>query len=467
MSRGKAHPGSFRDPAGFIFTRQGKLYRQINKAGQTDFDYAEKSGLYSALIKKGFLVAHKTAPIKGLPKDPSRYKVIKPGEVPFVSYPYEWTFDQLKDAALLTLKVQKIALDHGMILKDASAYNIQFIGNQPVFIDSLSFAKYTPGDKWDGYKQFCEHFIAPLALARYSDAGMLKVLRSYIDGIPLETVCKLLPGKARLQRGLAVHLFIHAGAQKKHKTGGRKAGQKTSARKMSQLAMDGLMASLERTVKKLNYPKAKTEWGQYYSFTNYSSTAFKSKRAIVEDMLSRIKPKAKTCWDIGANNGEFSTISAHQGIYTVAFDIDETAVNQNYLSKRPEVIRDKLLPLVMDLSNPSPGLGWAHQERASLEDRGPAEVVLALALIHHLAIGNNLPFPTIASFLKNIGKNVIIEFVPKEDSKVKHLLASRKDIFNTYDEEHFEEALSKHFKLVDKKPVKGSKRSVYLYKGKA
>lgn len=468
MSRGKAHPGSFRDPAGFIFTHNNTLYRQVNKTGQTDFDLAEKSGLYGALIKKGLLTAHKTAAaLKGLPKDPNRYKIIKPQVVPFISYPYEWTFDQLKDAALITLKVQKIALRRGMILKDASAYNVQFIGNKPILIDSLSFKVYKSGDSWEGYKQFCEHFIAPLALAHYSYAGMFKILRSYLDGIPLDTACKLLPTKARLQRGLAVHLYLHASAQRKHKAGGKQMAQKTTTKKMSNLAMEGLLASLERTIKKLSYPRAKTEWGQYYSFTNYSSAAFKSKRTTVEHMLSRIRPKAKTCWDIGANNGEFSTIAAHQSVYTVAFDVDETAVNHNYLAKRPEVVSDKLLPLVMDLANPSPGLGWAHRERASLKDRGPADVVLALALIHHLAIGNNLPLPAVASFLRQIGKNVIIEFVPKDDSKVKHLLASRKDIFDDYDAEHFEQAMAKHFGLVEKLQVKNSKRSVYLYRRKS
>ncbi|MDB5164264.1 MAG: hypothetical protein JWS12_882, partial [Candidatus Saccharibacteria bacterium] len=195
----------------------------------------------------------------------------------------------------------------------------------------------------------------------------------------------------------------------------------------------------------------------------YSDSAFKQKRQLVQELLKKVKPKPGVVWDIGANNGEFSEVAAELGYYTVAFDIDEVAVARNFMAKRiPDVAR-QLLPLVQDLTNPSPALGWAHHERQSLMERGPADVVLALALIHHLAIGNNVPLPQVAEFLSQIGKHVIIEFVPKEDSKVQHLLASRKDIFDTYDAKHFELAMEQYFTLVDKKPVKDSKRSIYLY----
>ncbi|MDB5163690.1 MAG: hypothetical protein JWS12_307, partial [Candidatus Saccharibacteria bacterium] len=262
-------PGSFRDPAGFMFTKDSVLYRQINQAGQADYDLSVSSGLVADLVQAGLLVAHTEVGGAGFGKDSNRYKIIRPQLVPFVSYPYEWTFVQLKSAALTTLAVLKQAIKHGMILKDASAYNIQFIGNEPVFIDTLSFATYQAGEPWEGYKQFCEHFIAPLALAHYTSANILTLQQANIDGIALDLAVRLLPKKARWQRGLLTHLYWHNAAQKKYQPGGEALAQKPKQRKMSRLALEGLIASLERTVKKLSPPKVKTQWGDYYSFTNY------------------------------------------------------------------------------------------------------------------------------------------------------------------------------------------------------
>jgi len=459
-----AHAASFRDPAGFIFSQDGTIYRQVNTDGRADYDHAVSSGLFKKLWDEELLVVHaevtKTA---AFGRDTKRYKLLKPTVIPFISYPYEWTFAQLRDAALLTLRVQKIALEHGMILKDASAYNVQFVGTRPIFIDTLSFAKYEAGKPWEGYKQFCEHFIAPLALGRYDTTDMIQTLRTYLDGVPLAIACALLPRKARFNRGLFSHLYLHNSAQRRHQAGGEAVAARTAERKVSNLAMTGLMASLERTVRVLKPKDAKTQWGDYYTFTNYSDAAFEAKRKLVSGLLTEVKPKPQLVWDLGANNGEFSVLAAGQGAYTVAFDIDTVAVQRAYRNKWPDETAARLLPLVQDLTNPSPGLGWAHAERMSLLERGPVDVVLALALIHHLAIGNNVPLPDVASFLAACGRNVIIEFVPKGDSKVDHLLASREDIFDEYDEQHFEAAMGKHFNIVAKKPVKGSRRTVYLF----
>lgn len=463
MSR-QAHPSSFRDPAGFIFTHQNTLYRQINEVGREDYELLMSSGLYQALVDKNIMVAHREIKdVKAFGASAERYKVIQPDSIPFISYPYEWSFAQLQAAAVLTLRLQKIALKHGMILKDASAYNIQFIGQRPIFIDTLSFRKYEVGDAWDGYKQFCEHYVVPLALAHYANPEILRMLSVHIDGVPLRLGMQLLPLKARMQRGLLAHVYIHGKAQERHKGGGEEVAAKTQKRKVSALAMQGLIASLERTVKKLRPLGSKTEWGEYYTFTNYSEHSFDAKKKLVTSLLKQITPTPLTAWDIGANNGEFSELASKLGMYTMAFDIDEVAVGQNYRTKRDDKTAANMLPLVQDLTNISPPLGWANHERMSLIERGPADVVLALALIHHLAIGNNVPLPHVAAFLAKIGKHVIIEFVPKGDSKVNHLLASRKDIFAYYDPEHFEAAMGEYFTLVTKKDVKGSKRSLYLY----
>lgn len=460
------NPGSFRDPAGFIFTHQGSVYRQVNAISQPDYDHFMSSGLYKQLSQKGYIVTHAEAKkLAGLPADKNRYLVLQPEPIPFISYPYEWSFDQLRAAALLTLDILKISLEHGMILKDASAYNIQYVGNRPIFIDTLSFTLYRPGQAWEAYKQFCEHFLGPLALAHYATPDLLKIQRAYLDGIPLAITSKLLPKRARLNTGLLSHIYLHHNASKRHQ-GNQVSNSTASTRTVSNFALQGIIGSLESTVKRMRPPTRKTEWGDYYSFTNYSDTAFKEKRKLVRQLLQEVTPQPKLVWDVGANNGEFSEVAAEMGAYTVAFDIDEIAVTRNFRAQRDRATASRLLPLVQDLTNPSPGLGWSEQERASLSDRGPADVVLSLALIHHLAIGNNIPFPELASFFDSIAKHLIIEFVPKQDSKVQILLSSRTDIFPNYDEKHLEAAMGEYFTLLKKVPIKDSERTLYLFKNK-
>lgn len=459
------HASSYRDPAGFVFSYRDTIYRQINKAGKKDFQHFINSGLYDALSGEQLIVRHvEVKKAKEFTPDPERFTIIEPEQIPFISYPYEWSFAQLKDAALLTLRIQEIAMTHGMILKDASAYNIQFIGKRPIFIDTLSFAIYEPGSPWEGYKQFCEHFIAPLAVARYTTYDALKLLQANLEGVPLNLACSLLPKRARLNPGIFSHLYLHNASQRRFEKSGAKSkneAQEVKTRQMSNLAFQGLMASLERTIKSLKPPKSQTEWGDYYNFTNYSEKGFKEKHLLVKKFLQEVKPAPKMVWDFGANNGEFSQIAAEHGIYTVAWDIDPIAVGRNYLHKEQV---NTMLPLIQDCVSPSPPLGWMGGERESLFERGPADITFALALIHHLAIGRNLPLPRIADFLAATSKHVIIEFVPKGDSKVDILLASRKDIFPEYDIEHFEAAMKRHFKLVRKESIPHTKRTLFLFR---
>ena len=454
--------GSFRDPAGFVFRHQSQLYRQINKKGKEDFEYLTDSGLYGELQDKKLLISHRLIQsVAVFGDDPKRHAVIKPTPVPFISYPYEWTFSQLKAAALLTLEVQRRALARGMILKDASAYNIQYIGKEPILIDSLSFKKYQDGAPWEGYKQFCEHFIAPLALASYTSPTVLRTLQVFLDGIPLALATTQLPRRARFNRGLLAHLFLHGASQKRYQSANTGSSKR---RKVSMLAQNGLLASLERTTKRLNLRQQITEWGDYYNFTNYSEAAFRAKQKVVSNMLTKISPKTKIVWDLGANDGTFSLLAAARGAYTVAFDIDPVAVERNFKTKENDPSDLLILPLVQDFINPSPALGWAHRERQSLLQRGPADVVLALALLHHLAIGNNVPLPRVADFLAELARHLIIEFIPKSDSMVQRLLASRQDIFDDYTQAGFEAAFKRRFGLINKQTVRGSQRTIYLYR---
>jgi ribosomal protein L11 methylase PrmA len=228
---------------------------------------------------------------------------------------------------------------------------------------------------------------------------------------------------------------------------------------MSRMAFLGLIDNLESTTRKLEWKPEGTEWGDYYTATNYSDASLEHKTQLVAEYLEKASPK--TVWDLGANTGRFSRTAAERGIPTIAFDIDPAAVELNYLDCRKRDERN-LLPLLLDLTNPSPAIGWENRERQSLIERGPCDTALALALIHHLAIGNNLPFDRIVDFLAGICRTLVIEFVPKTDSQVKRLLATREDIFPNYTREAFEQAFSARFTTLASSPVKGSERTLYL-----
>jgi hypothetical protein len=450
--------GSFRDPGGFLFLRAGVLYRQVNQVCAGNYTQLMDSGLYVKLVKAGLLISHTETDIH--PEDQEKsFRVICPERLPFISYPYEWSFGQLKDAALATLSIQKRAIRQGMSLKDASAYNIQFHKGKPVLIDTLSFETYPEGEPWVAYRQFCQHFLAPLALMAYVDARLNQLLRIYIDGIPLDLASRLLPWRSRWNLGLSAHIHLHASAQKRYSDVAIKEAR--YGRKMSREALLALVESLRNTVRKLEWKPVGTEWADYYSTNNYSGNAFEHKKVLVEDWLSKITPKF--IWDLGANTGIFSRIAAGTAAYVISSDIDPAAVELNYRQVK-ESNQVNILPLVLDLANPSPSIGWQNQERDSFLQRGPADVVLALALVHHIAISNNVPLDKVAEFFAGCGEWLIVEFVPKSDSQVQKLLRSRVDIFTEYTRTGFESAFEKWYSIQSSSAVRDSERWLYLMK---
>jgi ribosomal protein L11 methylase PrmA len=456
--KNKQHPASFRDPNGFLFTLDGKLYRQINKIYEAEYKQLIESGLYDYLSDAGRLVTHEEANIA--PAKPEiALKIVQPALVPFISYPYEWSFSQLKSAALTTLAIQKHALKEGMSLKDASAYNIQFHRGKAILIDTLSFEFYKEGEAWVAYKQFCQHFLAPLALMAKKDIRLNQLLRVYIDGIPLDLASKLLPTSTKVNPGIMMHIHAHAKAQVQYAD--QEQSTKQNNRGMSKQALLNLIESLRSTIKKLEWEPAGTEWGNYYDITNYTDDAFEHKKELITEWLAEQQPSQ--VWDLGANNGVFSRLASDKGFFTVSFDIDPAAVEQNYKQVK-EKKEENILPLVLDLTNPSPAIGWHNQERESFTDRAPANMVFALALIHHLAVSNNVPLEQLADFFCDTGQWLVIEFVPKSDSQVQKLLKSRKDIFDKYTVEDFEKAFKTRFSIEEKIKIKESERHLYLMK---
>jgi hypothetical protein len=445
---------SFRDPSGFVFLKDGHLLRQVNRVYQDNFDHLVSSGLYQELVRSELLIPHTEVGLPHAATDEA-YAVIEPERIPFISYPYEWCFSQLKDAALLTLHIQAKALEYGMSLKDCSAYNVQFVGGKPVLIDTLSFELYREGQPWVAYRQFCQHFLAPLALMSFVDVRLHQLLRVYIDGVPLDLASQLLPTRTWGNFGLLSHIHLHARAQQRF--AGRSAA--STRRRFGRTAFLGLVENLRSTVDKLTWHASGTEWYEYYAITNYSEAAFKHKQQLVAELLAQTIPPPESVWDLGANTGLFSRLASDRGILTISFDMDPAAVEQNYRENRSQPL---ILPLVLDLTNPSPGTGWANRERMSLLDRGPADLGLALALIHHLAISNNLPFGKVARFLSQVCPTLIIEFVPKSDSQVQRLLSSREDIFGAYDQDIFEREFGAFFTIQQREPIADTSRMLYL-----
>ena len=449
-------PASFRDPSGFVFRRDGILYRQIQPAAAADWEAFLSSGLHERLVADGLIVEHDEAALE-LAAMPGAAAVIRPRAIDFISYPYEWCFSQLKDAALLTLELQSRALEVGLRLKDASAYNVQFDAGRPVLIDSLSFEVAAKTDPWPAYRQFCEHFLAPLALIAHRDARCGLMLRDFIDGIPVDLAAGLLPARTRLNLGLSAHLHLHAGAQRRAAREAP-AARPARERRISETGQLALIDSLRRTVQGLRYRPA-GQWTGYSTSTSYSDRATASKGEIAREMLASVG--GRMAWDLGANVGVYSAIAAESGYRVMAFDQDAASVETHWrqVRDRPEL---GVLPLVMDLSNPSPALGWALEERASFLQRGQPDVIMALALIHHLAIGNNVPLPSVARLFARMSPRAIVEFVPKEDPMIRRLLADRRDVFDRYSIEGFRDAFGGPFRIVREVPIDDSPRTMFL-----
>jgi len=428
-------PGSFRDPAGFMFRRDGAYLRQVNRSYESTYRTLMDSGLYASLVDDGLLIPHGSADL-GLAPEPDAMAVLRPEQLTFVSYPFEWSFSQLKDA---------------------SARNIQLHEGRPTLIDTLSFERYEPGFPWVGYRQFCQHLLAPLAVMASTDSRLGSLLLSHLDGLPLDLASRLQPWRSRLRPGLLMHLHLHARAQARAASADRQRAD--LAGRMSRRRLDALLESLESTVRRLSWSPDDTPWAGYGDQTSYSSAALADKKRLVAEYLTTASPES--VWDIGGNTGDFSRIAAAGNVPVVSIDSDPGAVDVNY-RRMAAAEESNLFPIVADITSPSPALGWENREVASLTSRGPPGLVMALALIHHVAIGNNTGFNRLARFLATLGPNLLIEFVPPDDPMALGLVAMRNHEFPWYTQPEFESAFGRHFEIQRSSAIADSKRRLYL-----
>ena len=447
-------PSSFRDPDSVLEFDTKFYYRKISANYLPHYLFFKKSGLKDELIKEGYILPFEEI-VDEQPNVGFANQVLKTEKIPFVSYPYEWSFSQLKTAALQTLKINLKALEFGMILKDSSVYNIQFIGSKAIFIDISSFEIHKSNSLWSGYQQFCRHFLAPLLLASYKDVRLIKLLLLNLDGLDLSFTRKLLPIKSLFNTGVLLHLILNT------------TGIKTSRNKKNNLKEQGLISILVHltdTIENLKLKNKNSEWADYYNNTNYSDSGLLQKASIIETFIKELN--IKTALDVGANDGKFSKLLSNSSIYTVSTDIDELAVEKNFIDALRDE-NDNLLSLHLNFANPTPSIGWDNTERKSFYDRAKFDLVLALAVVHHFVITYDLSFEMIAEKFSQIGKYLIIEFPLPEDEKVQFISRNKPSQFSNYNIENFKSAFEKYFLELDNKFIESNSRVIFLYAKKA
>ena len=453
----KTHEASFRDPSGYMFHDGETLRRVINPIYFPQYNKLKDSGFFKTLIKNKLLISHEETSVS------EDRIVITPEKIPFITNPYEWGFEQYKQAALLTLKIQKFALSKGFILKDASAYNVTFYKGRPVFIDTLSFDFYEEGTPWRAYKQFVTHFLGPLVLAKYHGSEVFNMLEAYIDGIPVKMISSMLPAKTKLSSVIYPNIHLLAKMESKHSEDYK---AETKIAKLSKKSQNNIIESLYNYISKLQL-KESSEWGNYYTKTNYNEGAFKTKKDLIRDWVQPLN--AQKLIDVGGNDGTFARTVQDLVNHIIVTDIDSNAVDFN-LKQIQENKEENMLPFVCDVLQPAPGIGFNNTERESLinrlKDYAP-DVTMALALIHHITLSGNVPFEKSAEFFAKFSKNLIIEFPKRKDSWVESLLVRKREFFNHFDfynQSEFEKGYLNYFDLVKKEEVSGTKRVMYLFK---
>jgi hypothetical protein len=455
-------PGSFRDRTGRIFYAGDEVYRALTPRALADWEAVQGKKFLRQALSEGKIVATEraeTGPGFPLPPGGPWAAVLRHERIPFVSYPYEWCFGMLRDAALLHLELLEAALAEDVTLKDASSYNVQWIGPRPVFIDVLSLAPLRPGEPWIGYRQFCELFLYPLLLEAYKGVPFQPWLRGRIDGIAPRDVRGLFSLRDLLRPGVLSHVVLHARSEALD-------GGTTNVR--SELAAAGFhkelilanVRRLARLVRGLAPARRETVWSRYGAEHGYEREDREEKERFVREAATT--RRFRLVWDLGANTGDFSRIAAAHAETVIALEGDRLAVETLYEAVRKEGVKN-VLPLVANLADPSPDQGWRGVERRSLPERGRPELVLCLALIHHMVLGANVRLGDFVDWLARLGSFLVIEFVTREDPMVQRLLRHKDaEIYDDYDLAPFEAALQSSFEVLARREIAGGRRILYF-----
>lgn len=444
--------GSFRDPSGQVFERNGKIYRSIFEHGRKEYEAARDLNIYDYMVEKHLLIGHKETTLDEAPE--ASIYILEHPKLHFVTYPWEWPFSMLKDAALLHLDIMDKLLAKGFWLRDASAFNVQYHDRGIVLIDTLSIGHKIPESPWVAYKQFCSHFLAPLAMAAYGDIGFMGLWRNHIDGFPLSMAANTLPLAKKYSPGLFMHLTLHAKLQESSDKKENIHSGDPKQHKVSDMALSGIIRSLKKCVSKLNWQQHSKIWASYDTIRTYEDDDVWEKKAFVKSCVDEVKPEM--VWDMGGNTGEFSVIAADSGAHVVSVDGDPACTEYIYNSIRKKEGYNNIYPITMDLTNPSPGLGWESTERKSLTDRGPADLSFGLALIHHLLFSGNIPMNRIAKWFHSFSKNLIVEFMPPTDPMIIKLTKNRPEHL-PYSLDVFLNGFSNYFEFTKKQELKNGR----------
>jgi len=468
--------GSFRDPDGYIVQRGERIFRVILPTAVERWRQFAGSGLAAELQSAGLLVETRELDEPTLPGDfpvPSGALVLEHERIPFISYPYEWTFHMLRDAALLQLDIMDRVLRHNWILKDATAYNVQFRGVTPLFIDVLSFAPLGPGEPWAGYNQFCRMLLYPLMLEAYKQVPFQPWLRSELEGIDPIIVSQMFRGLGRWRRGVLSHVTAQAYLQRKFAASAHSVRKQIASAGMTPQMIARNVKKLRELVQGLEPPRQSTTWSDY-SRGHYPEDALARKEALVSGCVAG--GRFGLVWDLGCNDGRFSRLVAASAQTVVAMDADAGSIDRLYGELRKDSgspanlavglagVKEQpanILPLLMNLANPSPAQGWAGSERASLSDRGRPDLTLALALVHHLVISGNVPLAAVVQWMAGITRELVIEFISKDDVMVQRLLLNKDDTYTDYRREAFEQYLERWFKIESRTELPGGTRTLY------
>ncbi|MFU8852493.1 class I SAM-dependent methyltransferase [Micromonospora sp. SL1-18] len=454
-------PGSFRDPGNRVFHRHGEVLRGLDERSARDWRALAASDFFRDLRAAGKVCG--TEELVPTPVDVPWAAVLRHERIPFVSHPYEWSYGMLRDAALLHLEILRSALAAGFTIKDGSAYNLQWRGALPVFIDIGSFEPARDGEPWAGYRQFCQTLLYPLLLQAHLGLDFQPWLRARIDGIEPDQMRRLFAGTRRLRAGVLTHVHLHGALQARHAHASTSdvRAQLREAGYSRELVL-ATVRGLEKLVRRLAVMPGESHWSDYQRTCAYSVPDRQAKEGFVDRAAAVTVPGLAL--DLGANDGRYARIAARHAEYVVAVEQDPTVADVLYRALRDEGER-RILPLVMDLADPSPGGGWRGVERAAFADRARGDLVLALALVHHLAIGRNVPLAEVLDQFAGLatpGGTLVVEFVHPEDPMARRLLANKPDgLFPDYRREAFEGLLAARGRIVRRVELPSGTRTLY------